>query len=48
MLDHAALQAGHVDREEGPGHQDQGVQGQDTRLHTPQPGDHDLSGNKVC
>ncbi len=43
MLNHLALQAGNIDGEEGPGHQDEGVQGEQARLHAPHSGDHDLS-----
>ncbi len=42
VLDHPTLQPGHVDGEEGPGHQHQGVEGEEARLHAPHPGDHDL------
>ena len=35
MLDHPALQAGDVDGEEGPGDEDEGVDGKDAGLDTP-------------
>ncbi len=43
MLDHLALQAGNIDGEEGPGHQHEGVQGEQARLNAPYARDHDLS-----
>ena len=42
VLDHGALEPGHVDGEECSRDEDKGVHGQDTRLYTPQAWYHHL------
>ena len=42
MLDHLALELGHVDGEEGPDDEHHGVEGEETRLIAPDARYHDL------
>ena len=48
VLDHPALQLGHVDGEEGSDDQDQGVQGEEARLITPDARNHNLRSSLIA
>ena len=47
VLDHPALQLGHIDWEEGSDDQDQGVKGEKAGLIAPDARYHDLSGSII-